>query len=100
MASTTAYSPDEIDRWLRAWALLLESTSPRLSEVRADIEHATSVLDRNSPGHLAMELRMKGSSERQIARALGVSNTQGARILRKAVEQMARYLGWEEPQTH
>ena len=42
---------------------------------------------------------MKGTSEQQIARALGVSNTTGTRILRTALEQMAVELGWERPPT-
>lgn len=96
MDITRDYSPDQIDRWLRAWALLLDSVSPRLLKIRDDIETAVSTLDRNSPGHLAVEMRMKGNSEQQIARALGVSNTRGARILRDAREQMARHLGWKD----
>jgi hypothetical protein len=93
MDQTNRYSPEQIDQWLRAWPLLTNSTSQRLLDVRADIEAAATGLDRNSPGHLAVEMRMKGSSRLQIARALGVSNTRGARILREALEQMSRLLG-------
>jgi hypothetical protein len=95
MDQVSVYSPEQIDRWLRAWTLLANSSSRRLLDVRSEIEAAASRLDRNSPGHLAMEMRMKGSSQEQIARALGVSNIRGARILRHAQEQMARYLGWD-----
>lgn len=38
---------------------------------------------------------MKGSSKEQIARALGVSNSRGARLLRDAEEQVAEHLGWD-----
>jgi hypothetical protein len=95
MDQTRDYSPNQIDRWLRAWTLLVGATSPRLLKIRDDIESAVATLDRNSAGHLAVEMRMKGSSEEQIARALGVSNSRGARILREARERMARHLGWQ-----
>lgn len=91
---TGGYSPEQIDQWLRAWTLLTRSSSSHLSQVRSDLESAAASLDRNSPGHLAVEMRMKGSNKQQIARALGVSNSKGAEILHRAQEQMARYLGW------
>ena len=86
------YTAEEIDQWLRGWALLVDSSSRRLADVRSDLENAAASLDRNSPGHLAIEMRMKGSTKQEIARALGVSITRGASILRDAQEQMARYL--------
>lgn len=95
MDNIQAYTPEQIDQWLRAWSLLTSSSSERLSAVRSDIEQAASALDRNSPEHLAVELRMKANSPTQIARALGVSNSRGASILRHAQEQMARELGWD-----
>ncbi len=95
MAQTQGYSPEQIDRWLRAWTLLAIGGSRSLAEVRADLEAAVATLDRNSPGHLAVEMRMKGSSKEQIARALGVSNSRGARLLRDAEEQVAEHLGWD-----
>ena len=91
---TEGYSPDTIDQWLRAWTLLTGGTSERLARVRSDIESAAASLDMNSPGHLAVEMRMKGNDKLQIARALGVSNSRGATILREAEEHMARHLGW------
>ena len=91
--SSNGYTPEEIDQWLRGWTLLVSSSSRRLSDVRSDLENAAASLDRNSPGHLAIEMRMKGSTKQEIARALGVSITKGTSILRDAQEQMARYLG-------
>ena len=88
------YSPDQIDQWLRAWTLLSNSTSERLAKVRSDLESAAASLDMNSQERLAVEMRMKGNNREQIARALGVSNSRGARILKGAQEQMARRLGW------
>lgn len=94
---TESYSPEQIDQWLRAWTLLTSGTSDRLARVRSDLESAAASLDLNSPGHLAVEMRMKGNDKQQIARALGVSNSRGSAILREAQEQMARFLGWGSP---
>ena len=91
--SNGGYTAEEIDQWLRGWTLLVSSSSRRLTDVRSDLENAAASLDRNSPGHLAIEMRMKGSTKQEIARALGVSISKGASILRDAQEQMARYIG-------
>ena len=94
--NSNGYTPEQVDQWLRGWALLINSSSQRLSQVRSDLENAAASLDRNLPGHLAVEMRMKGSTRQEIARALGVSISRGASILRYAQEQMARYLGTDD----
>lgn len=95
--NSIGYTPERIDQWLRGWTLLTSSSSQRLSDVRSDLENAAASLDRNSPGHLAIEMRMKGSTKQEIARALGVSISRGASILRDAQVTMAEYLSADRP---